>query len=77
MDDELKKYLDQRFDQVIEQMRDMQSELLRAFIPAQRQIETRQTVVETRIGGVEERQHIIEQRLMEIEKKLLLNPPAA
>src|SRR5690242_9735709 len=77
IDPELKQYLDamkaellgriqESQEQTTEQMRDMQSELLRAFIPAQQQISTRQSTVETRMGGVEARQDIIERRLMEI-----------
>lgn len=77
MDEDLKKYLDQRFDEVTERMRDMQTELLKAFLPFQQEAGLRHSAVEVRMNGVEQRQAILENRLAEIEKRLLLNPPAA
>jgi hypothetical protein len=49
-------------DRMSERMRDMQMEILKAFLPWQESVH--------RMG-------ILERRLWEIEKRLLMNPPAA
>lgn len=68
-------------ERLIEQMRDMQTELLRGFGPWQEGIQTRMAELElaarTGEGAIKKRMEIVERRLMEIEKKLLMNPPAA
>jgi len=77
--------VDQRFtsleERLIEQMRDMQTELLRGFGPWQEGIQTRMAELElaarTGEGAIKKRMEIVERRLWEIEKKLLMNPPAA
>jgi hypothetical protein len=59
-------------------MRDMQTELLKAFLPYQEQTRLRDSALEARYlirpGNA---RHTVEVRLSEIEKKLFLNPPAA
>ena len=62
---------------LIERMRDMQTELLKAYLPAQEQGRVRDTALEARNTAVELRVASVEGRLAEIEKKLLLNPPSA
>jgi len=62
---------------MIERMRDMQTELLKAYLPAQEQARLRDSALEARGTAVESRLATVENRLVEIEKKLLLNPPAA
>jgi hypothetical protein len=64
-------------ERLSEQMQDMQTELLKAFLPAQEQNHVRDNALESRANGVELRVAIVEARLAQIEKKLLLNPPAA
>jgi hypothetical protein len=88
MDEDLKQYLHEmeqrigaRIDayeqRLIERMRDMQTELLKGYLPAQELANTRDSVLEARQLGVETRVNSVEKRLWEIEKKILLNPPAA
>lgn len=64
-------------ERLSEHMRDMQTEILKAFMPFQQQVSIRYTALETRQHAVETRFAIVERRLAEIEKKLLLDPPAA
>jgi len=64
-------------ERLTEQMRDMQTELLKAFLPAHEQARSRDAALEARQNAVETRVAITETRLAEIEKRLLLNPPAA
>ena len=88
MDDELKQFLQSMEarlsseqaameSRLTEQMRDMQTEILTAFLPFEQEVGVRQPTMETRITGVEARMATLAGRLAEIEKKLLLNPPAA
>ncbi len=92
MDDELLRYLqgmEGRLQQglkqdmtemearLIERMRDMQTELLKAYLPAQQQSQIRDNLLEARGAAVESRVAIVEGRLLEIEKRLMMNPPAA
>lgn len=77
MDPELQQYLEAMESRLTERMRDMQTELLKAFLPFQQEAGLRHSAVEVRMNGVEQRQAILENRLAEIEKRLLLNPPAA
>ena len=64
-------------ERLLERMRDMQTELLKAFLPYQEQAGLRDSALEARQNAVEARFHTVERRLAEIEKKLLLDPPAA
>lgn len=58
-------------------MRDMQTELLKGYLPAQEQARARDSALEARTVALAWRAATVENRLAEIEKKLLLNPPAA
>ena len=60
-------------DYLIERMRDMQTELLNAYLPAEQQTRDRHTALEARTAAVESRQSSVEKRLAEIEKKLLFD----
>ena len=64
-------------ERLLERMRDMQTELLKAFLPYQEQARLRESAVETRQSVLEARAASVEHRLGEIEKRLFLNPPAA
>jgi hypothetical protein len=54
-------------------MRDMQTELLKAYSTAQDQARDRTSALEARMAGLESRGATVSNRLAEIEKKLLLN----
>ena len=77
----LESRLDVRMDSLSEQMRDMQTELLKAFLPWQEQVRMQFRELEVNTGNsvttVKERMNILERRLWEIEKRLLMKPPAA
>jgi hypothetical protein len=64
-----------------DQMRDLQTELLKAFLPWQEQVRIQFRELEVNTGNsvnaVKERMGILERRLSEIEKRLLMKPPAA
>ena len=64
-----------------EQIRDVQTELLKAFLPWQDYVRIQFRELEVNTGNsvqsVKERMSVIERRLGEIEMRLLLNPPAA
>ena len=64
-----------------EQMRDMQTEILKAFLPWQESWHTQFRKLEANMGNnvtsIEQRMGILERHLWEIEKRLLMNPPAA
>jgi tetrahydromethanopterin S-methyltransferase subunit G len=64
-----------------EQLRDMQTELLKAFLPWQEQIRIQFRELEANTGNsvvaVKQRMDVMERRLGEIEKRLFLYPPAA
>ena len=77
MDEELKQHLVAMESRLTERMRDMPTELLKAYLPAQEQGRVRDSALEARAIAVESRVATVENRLAEIEKKLLLNPPAA
>jgi uncharacterized protein (UPF0216 family) len=64
-------------ERILERMRDMQTELRKAFLPYQEQSRLRDAAVEARQAALEARFHTVEGRLAEIEKKLLPEPPAA
>jgi len=75
-------------ERLLEHMRDMQTELLRAFLPFQESISARlqsyeikqqgnETIAKAEQHEIRERMNILERRLFQIEKKLLLDPPAA
>lgn len=69
------------FDIVQEQVRDAQTEILKAFLPYQESSNIRLQVIEAKITNTDvaltTRMRIMEARLQQIEKKLLLDPPAA
>lgn len=71
-DEELNARFDALEHRLLEAMRDMQTELLKAYLPAQEQARHRDTALETRAAAVESRINTVESRLAEIEKKLLL-----
>lgn len=77
MDDELKRYLDERFDQVMERIHDTETRIVRVFMEFQERNETRDTAQEKAASALADRLASVERRLREIEKKLLLEPPAA
>ncbi len=64
-----------------ERMRDMQTELLKAFLPWQEQVRIQFRELEVNTGNsvqaVKLRMDVLERRLDEIEKRLLMEPPAA
>ena len=64
-----------------EQMRDMQTELLKAFLPWQENVHIQFRELEVNTGNsvvsIKDRMNIIERRLGQIERKLLLDPPVA
>ena len=66
---------------IIEAVRDAQTEILKAFLPFQETSNIRFRAVEAKLSntdaGLSERMAVPERRPQEIEKKLLLNPPAA
>src|ERR1017187_3247736 len=68
-------------ERLSEQMRDMQTALLKACLPWQDQVRMQFRELEVNTGNsvstVKERMNILERRLWEIEKRLLMNPPAA
>lgn len=84
MDEELKQHLDamearlveqmrELGDNLTEKMRDMQTELLKAFLPFREQVGLREAALEARQNSLDARQGVLERRLGEIEKKLLLD----
>ena len=64
-------------DGVQELVRDVQTEILKAFLPHAENTSLRIRLIEATDTGFSERMAIMERRLLEIEKKPLLNPPAA
>ena len=78
---ELSAELQKMEERLSEQMRDVQTELLKAFLPWQQQVGIQFRELDsntvTSIQAVKERLRIVEGRLGEIEKRLLMNPPAA
>jgi hypothetical protein len=64
-------------ERLLERMRDMQTELLKAFLLYQEQTRLRNSALEARQAALEGRFNTVEGRLGEIEKRLFLNPPAA
>jgi len=64
-----------------EQLRDMQTELLKAMLPWQEQIRIQFREFEANTGNsvlaTRQRMDVMERRLGEIEKRLLMYPPAA
>jgi hypothetical protein len=76
---ELDARIEDRFarmeERLQESMRDIQTELLKALLFYQEQIQARASALETRQAALEARASLVESRLAEIEKRLLLNPP--
>lgn len=68
-------------ERLSEQMRDMQTKLLKAFLPWQQDVRIQFRELEVNTGNsvqaIKERMDILQHRLQEIEKRLLMNPPAA
>jgi hypothetical protein len=64
-------------DRLLERMRDMQTELLKVFLPYAEHSSLRDSALEARQAALEARSGSVERRLFEIEKKLLMDPPAA
>jgi len=68
-------------ERLSEQIRDSQTEILKAFLPWQESVHTQFRKLEANMGNnvtsIEQRMGIMERRLWEIEKRLLMNPPAA
>jgi hypothetical protein len=68
-------------DSITEQIRDNQTEILKAFLPWQESVQTQFRKLEADMGNnvvsIQQRMNILERRLWEIEKRLLMNPPAA
>src|ERR1022692_259037 len=68
----LETRLDVRMDSLSEQMRDMQTELLKAFLPWQRDVRIQFRELEVNTGNsvqaIKERMDILQHRLQEIEK---------
>jgi hypothetical protein len=64
--------LERREHALTERMRDMQTELLKAFLPFREQVSLREQALEARQHTLDARQGVLEHRLGEIEKKLLL-----
>ena len=62
-------------------VRDAQTEILKAFLPAHESNNIRLCKIEANLSntdaGLSERMAVLERRLGEIEKRLLMNPPAA
>jgi hypothetical protein len=81
LSEQTKKDLREVEDRLSEQMRDMQTELLKAFLPWQDNVRIQFRELEANTGNsvqsVKLRMDTMERRLGEIEKRLLLNPPAA
>jgi hypothetical protein len=80
MTDEDRQWIDARIqateERLTERMRDMQTELLKAFLPFREQIGLREAALEARQNSLDARQGVLERRLSEIEKKLLLGGAA-
>lgn len=68
-------------DTVQEQVRDSQTEILKAFLPFREDTSIRFRAIDAKIGNTEAelraRMDVIDRRLGQIETKLLLDPPAA
>jgi hypothetical protein len=79
--DEVKVMIAEAGDRTQEAIRDAQTEILKAFLPAQESNTIRFRKYETTLANTDaaitERMAVLERRLWEIEKKLLLHPPAA
>ena len=76
---DLKAELELRFDSLQEMMRDMQTEMLKAFLPYQEAQNIRLHHVEVDAANhnsaLKQRMEVLEGRLAEIEKRLFLHPP--
>lgn len=73
---ELKAELDERDERLREMIRDMQTELLKAFLPFQETVNTRFRGLEKTDENAKDRLDILERRVTAIEHKLLQPPPA-
>jgi len=77
----LENHLGEVEERLSEQLRDMQTVLLKAFLPWQEQVRIQFRELEANTGNsvlaTKQRMDVMERRLGEIEKRLLMNPPAA
>jgi|ERR1017187_2564707 hypothetical protein len=68
-------------DRLSKQMRDMQTELLKAIYHSQQDLQIQFLEFEVNTGNsfhaINEQMSMMERRATEIEKRLLMNPPAA
>jgi hypothetical protein len=64
-------------DRLVEQMRDMQTEIIRALVDVQQNNENRLGHLEKTDAAVLERLAHVEKQLLEVRIKLLMEPPAA
>lgn len=74
--DDLQQAVQGLEDRLAETMRDMQTEMLKAFYNYAQSADLRMKDNETVTHGMRERLAVVESRLMEIEKRLNM-PPAA
>jgi tetrahydromethanopterin S-methyltransferase subunit G len=78
---EVEERLGEVEERLSEQLRDMQTEILKAFLPWQEQVRIQFRELEANTGNsvfaTKQRMEIMERRLGEIEKRLLMYPPAA
>jgi seryl-tRNA(Sec) selenium transferase len=77
----LENHLGEVEERLSEQLRDMQTVLLKAFLPWQEQVRIQFRELEANTGNsvfaTKQRMDVMERRLGEIEKRLLMYPPAA
>lgn len=62
-------------ERLVAHMRDIQTELLKAFFPFQESVSLRIRTQDGVVQSANARMDVLERRLLEIEKRLLLNPP--
>jgi len=76
---ELEGILDSRDDRLREMIRDMQTELLKAFLPFQDNMQLRLRSLEIYVSNNDawskDRLDLLERRVTQIERKLLVSPP--
>jgi seryl-tRNA(Sec) selenium transferase len=77
----LENLLGESEERLSEQLRDMQTEILKAFLPWQEQVRIQFRELEANTGNsvfaTKQRMDVVERRPGEIEKRLLMNPPPA
>ena len=79
--EDLQRALDAQTDKFTATVRDVQTHILRAFLPSQESVSLRFRKLEADTANLNvslsERMAVVERRLMEIEKRLLIDPPTA